>query len=112
MAKQTITRLIDDIDGTHADETVEFGLDGVAFTIDLTTAHAKELRDIMGPYAQAGSKVSRNGRAFTRTTVSNRENREHNAAVRAWAKQQGLEVSERGRIPSQVVEAFEAAHQG
>ncbi|WP_250002106.1 Lsr2 family protein [Actinoplanes sp. M2I2] len=112
MAKQTITVLTDDLDGGDADHTIEFGLDGVNYTIDLSEKNAGKLRKALDPYLTVASKISRtagNGRAATRPAAAPaRANRDQNQAIRAWASKNGYEVSERGRIPSSIVEAFHA----
>jgi Lsr2 len=116
MAKQVVTLLTDDLDGSEADRTVEFGLDGVNYTIDLSEKNAGKLRKALEPYISAGSRVGRGGLdrrggARTRgTAAGGRTNREQNQAIREWAAKNGYEVSERGRIPTSVVEAFEQAH--
>jgi hypothetical protein len=114
MARQVITTLIDDIDGKPADRTVEFALDGIAYTIDLSDANAGKLRKVLDPFISAGTRA---GRATGAGRVSNRRaaaparsDREHNSAIREWASKNGYEVSERGRIPTAVVQAYEAAH--
>jgi hypothetical protein len=112
MAKQVITVLTDDIDGGDADRTIEFGLDGVNYTIDLSEKNAGKLRKALDPYLSAGSRIGRtngNGRIAARASVApSRSNRDQNQAIRQWAGKNGYEVSERGRIPSSVVEAFHA----
>ena len=110
MAKRVITVLTDDIDGGDADRTIEFGLDGVNFTIDLSDKNAGKLRKALDPYLAAASRVGRtptNGRSGSRVApLPVRSNRDQNQAIREWAGKNGYEVSERGRIPSSVVEAF------
>jgi hypothetical protein len=109
MAKQIVTLLTDDIDGTEADRTVEFGLDGVTYTIDLSEKNAGKLRKALDPYLSVASRVGRNtGRIASRTTTAagGRTNRDRNQAIREWASTNGYEVSERGRIPSSIVEAY------
>jgi len=112
MAKQIITLLTDDLDGGDADRTIEFGLDGVNYTIDLSEKNAGKLRKALDPYLTVASKVGRsgtNGRiAFRRPAVSTRSNRDQNQAIREWATKNGYEVSERGRIPASITEAFHA----
>lgn len=114
MARQVITTLIDDIDGKPADRTVEFALDGIAYTIDLSDANVGKLRKALDPYINAGTRIGRVGGtgriAARRGAVPARSDREQNAAIREWAVKNGYEVSERGRIPTAVVEAYEAAH--
>jgi hypothetical protein len=116
MAKQVITVLTDDLDGTDADRTVEFGLDGVTYTIDLSDKNAGKLRKALEPFIAAGHRVGRGpagsrGGPRTRTVaISGRSSRDQNQAIRAWASRNGYEVSERGRIPASVVAAFQEAH--
>jgi hypothetical protein len=112
MARQVITVLTDDLDGGRADRTVEFGIDGVNYTIDLSDEHVGKLRQALDPYIAAGSRVGRGmverqrpGRRGGEGTSSG-SSRDQNRAIREWAVQNGYEVSERGRIPVQVVEAY------
>jgi hypothetical protein len=111
MAKQVITLLTDDLDGGEADRTVEFGLDGVNYTIDLSEKNAGKLRKALDPYLTVATRVGRSGgdsRAARRSAVSagGRSSRDQNQAIREWANKNGYEVSERGRIPSSIVEAY------
>jgi hypothetical protein len=110
MAKQIVTLLTDDIDGSEADRTVEFGLDGVNYTIDLSDKNAGKLRKALDPYLAAASRLSRSagtGRISARGPAApSRTNRDQNQAIREWATKNGYEVSERGRIPASIVEAF------
>jgi hypothetical protein len=112
MAKQVITVLTDDIDGGDADRTIEFGIDGVNYTIDLSEKNAGKLRTALDPYLTAASRIGRTngtGRITGRGAAAPiRSNRDQNQAIREWASKNGYEVSERGRIPSSVVEAFHA----
>lgn len=112
MAQRTQITLIDDVDGTPADETVTFGLDGVTYEIDLTTAHAAELRDAVAKFVGHGRKVGAAGRTRTSASRGSREaGRDYNPAeVRAWATAQGMEVPGRGRIPGEVLDKYRAAH--
>ncbi|HEY1621734.1 MAG TPA: Lsr2 family protein [Streptosporangiaceae bacterium] len=108
MAQRTQTFLIDDLDGSEAEGTVLFGLDGTQYEIDLSTSHAKELRAALAPFADAGRKVAarqragQNARRAPASGVSNTD-------VRAWARSQGLEVKERGRVPAEVIARYQAA---
>ncbi|GIM89783.1 histone-like nucleoid-structuring protein Lsr2 [Paractinoplanes toevensis] len=112
MAKQIITVLTDDIDGGDADRTIDFGLDGINYTIDLSDKNAGKLRKALDPYLTVASRVGRaasNGRIGSRAAVMpSRTSREQNQAIRRWAIKNGHEVSERGRIPASIVEAFHA----
>jgi hypothetical protein len=112
VAKQVITVLTDDLDGGDADRTLEFGLDGVNYTIDLSEKNAGKLRKALDPYLTVASRIGRSGahgRIGSRpAAVPARSNRDQNQAIREWATKNGYEVSERGRIPSSIVEAFHA----
>ena len=106
MAQKVHITLEDDLDGGDATETVAFGLDGRGYEIDLNDKNAKALRDAMAKYIAAARRSSgRGSKAKTRTQVgtSARE-------ISDWARSNGFNVPDRGRIPSEVREAFEAAH--
>jgi hypothetical protein len=112
MAKKVITVLTDDLDGGDADRTVEFGLDGVSYTIDLSEENAGKLRKVLDPFIAAGNRVGRGGLESRRPTrrsgsaAPTRSDRDQNKAIREWASKNGYDVSERGRIPASVVEAY------
>lgn len=106
MAKQVIERLVDDIDGGEADETVPFSVDGVSYEIDLSSDNAKKLRDSLAPFVERARKAGVGRRRRTRAASS----RERSADIRAWARDRGIKVNERGRIPATVVEEYEKAH--
>ena len=114
MAQKVQVQLVDDLDGTStAEETVSFGLDGVEYEIDLSSEHASELRDGLESFVAAarrtGGRVKRGGgRTTTRGGVSG-GSREQNQAIREWARRNGHELAERGRIPAHIVSEFEAA---
>ena len=119
MARKVQVILSDDLDDSlSADETVTFALDGTTYEIDLSEKNAEEMRNVFGKYVSAARKVSsRGGRASgagrSRATGGGgggRMDREQAGAIRDWARKNGHEVSDRGRIPAAVVEAFEAAH--
>ena len=111
MAKKVTVTLVDDFDGeAAADETVEFGLDGVSYQIDLSSKNAKKLRDDLKVWIDGGRRVGgrRRGRAAGlrgRGAVA----RGQGAGMREWARRNGYTVSTRGRIPADVIEAFHAA---
>ncbi|GIF63171.1 Lsr2 family protein [Asanoa ishikariensis] len=118
MAKETIVKLVDDIDGSTADQTVTFALDGVTFEIDLSDENAGKLRKTLQPFVEAGTKVTADGTRHTRTVISAQgaSLREETKAIRAWgqkyATQLGLEqVGDRGAIPQRVRDAYEK-HEG
>ncbi len=109
MAQKVQTLLVDDLDGSEAEGTVLFGLDGAQYEIDLSTAHAEELRSVLGRYAKAGRKVAGVTRRPGRTQGKAAANGYSTNEVRAWAKANGLEIKERGRVPADVVAKFRAA---
>ena len=111
MAQKMFVSLVDDIDGTAADETVEFGLDGVAYEIDLSDVNAADLREELGRYVQKGRRVGgRKRRAGGRgaSGESLAEKRERNHKIRNWARSNGFpELAGHGRIPAEVLAAYE-----
>lgn len=118
MATQTTVTLIDDIDGSEAAETVEFALDGASYEIDLNEKNAKKLRDAVATFVAQGRHVSTGGAVGARRTgvrrgtkaAQVRNSREQLQAIREWARKQGYEVSDRGRIAAWITEAFDEAH--
>ena len=100
--------LIDDVDGSDADETVTFALDGVTYEIDLTTKRAKQLRDGLGKWVEHARKTT--SRPVRGGSRSARTDREQLAKIRDWARANGHEVSDRGRIAASIMEAYQAAH--
>jgi nucleoid-associated protein Lsr2 len=110
MAKQVITLLTDDLDGGEADRTVEFGLDGVNYTIDLSEKNAGKLRKALDPFLNSATRVGRSPVASpirrNGASAGGRASRDENQAIREWANKNGHPVSERGRIPSHIVEAY------
>jgi hypothetical protein len=110
MAQKVVTHLLDDLDGKEAAETVAFGLDGALYEIDLSSKNAAKLRDAVAAYVGAARKAGRvPARGKGRTSGSAAADREQNQAIREWAKKQGLNVSERGRIPAEIVEKYHAS---
>ena len=109
MAQKIQTVFVDDLDGTEAEGTVRFGLDGAEYEIDLNAAHAQALREALAPYVsaarRAGGGTRRAGRASRRASASGLNTTE----VREWAKAQGIEVKDRGRVPAELVVKFTAA---
>jgi hypothetical protein len=110
MAEQIIKRLIDDIDGGEAEETVQFSLDGVPYEIDLSSANAKKVRDSLAPFVEHARKAGGGAAGGRRRRSRAASSRERSADIRAWAKARGINVNERGRIPATVVEEYERAH--
>ena len=119
MAQQVNVKFVDDLDGSDATGTVSFALDGRAYEIDLSEDNAARLRDSLASFVAAGRKSGGTGAAAGRRTQkmtassgprSQPLDREQTAAIRAWARQNGHEVSDRGRISKTVLDAFQAAH--
>lgn len=114
MAQKTIVQLIDDLDGTESEtvETVTFGLDGVTYEIDLNDDNAGKLRDhlakFIGAAQRTGGRVKRGVAMPAGHRAGSGRNREQTQAIREWARQNNWEVSDRGRIPADIIEAFEA----
>ncbi|MDR1852251.1 MAG: Lsr2 family protein [Propionibacteriaceae bacterium] len=108
MAQRTRVELIDDLDGSAADTTITFGYEGKNYEIDLTAAHAAELASVLEPYIKVGRKVGQMAgvrRTYNRVQLSAPQD-----VIRAWAKSKGLKIADRGRIPSEIVKAYEEAH--
>lgn len=108
MASRTIIEITDDLDGSKAEETVHFALEGAEFEIDLSKSHAEELRVVLEPYMKAGRKTG--GKRDGRRRGSAASDKDQIRAMRDWAKTHGLKVSERGRISADVQDAYNAAH--
>ncbi len=106
MAQKVNIVLVDDIDGSDATETVSFGLDGASYEIDLNDKNAAALRDALAGFVGHARKVTNSRGRKSRTTATGPSARE----LRDWARSNGYEVSDRGRVPADVREAFEAAH--
>ena len=110
MAQKVQVLLVDDIDGGEADETVTFALDGKTYEIDLTTANADKLRGLLEPYVKGGRRTggrSSGGRGKARAASGGSQD---TAQIRAWAKENGYEVNDRGRVPASIREAYEKAN--
>jgi hypothetical protein len=109
MAQKVQVLLVDDLDGSEATETVAFGLDGAAYEIDLSSGNANKLRKELEAYVEHARKATGAAAARRRRTRTG-PGRERSAQIRAWAKQRGYKVNERGRIPANIVAEYEAAH--
>jgi hypothetical protein len=115
MAQKVLVQLVDDLDGTSSSDiaTVTFGLDGVSYEIDLNAGNATNLRDHLSEFIasarRTGGRVKRGGGATAAGSTGSGRNREQTQAIREWAKKNGHDVSDRGRIPAAVIQAFEGA---
>ncbi|MFB7029309.1 MULTISPECIES: Lsr2 family protein [unclassified Streptomyces] len=110
MAQKVQVLLVDDLDGIEADETVTFALDGKTYEIDLTTANAEKLRGLLEPYTKSGRRTggrTTGGRGKGRAVAAGSPD---TAKIRAWAKENGYDVNDRGRVPATVKAAYEDAN--
>lgn len=115
MAERIVRQLIDDLDGSEiadgAGERIEFSLRGVEYQIDLSSTNVAKLDKALKPYVDAAAKVRGTGaRRVKSTSRRGASSKEQLSAIREWARKNGHEVSERGRIKAEVIEAFQAAH--
>jgi hypothetical protein len=123
MAQQTTVRFVDDLDGSEASGTVDFGLDGRRYEIDLSEANAARLREALAPFVgvaraaggrRSAGRSSGRGRGARPTGAAAqgtpaRSSQEETAAIRQWAREHGHQVSDRGRIAKSIMEAYRAA---
>jgi hypothetical protein len=108
MKKTTkVVEVVDDFDGSPADQTVRFAFNGASYEIDLNREHFEEFAAAIQPYIKAGRKV---GSTRRRGNAGNPNQRLENAKIRAWAQGEGMVVSDRGRIPAPIVEAYRKAN--
>lgn len=117
MAQKVLVQLIDDLDGTSSEDisTVQFSLDGVTYEIDLNEANGARLRnglaDFVANARRTGGRAKRGGGAtIGGKPAGEGRSKEQTRAIRDWAKSNGHDLADRGRIPASVVEAFESAH--
>jgi hypothetical protein len=108
MAQKVTVELHDDLDGGPADETVRFGVDSAEYEIDLSKKNAAAFRRAFAPFIEHARKAGRGQRRRAGRAAS----RERSGDIRAWAKDHGIAVSARGRIPASVVAQYEAATNG
>lgn len=108
MAQEHYVRLIDDLTGGEAAETVVFALDGARYEIDLSVENAAKLRETLRVYIANGRRAAAPGGGTPRRVT--RADREQTAAIRAWARANGFEISDKGRIPTSVIDAYHASH--
>jgi hypothetical protein len=106
MARKTAIITEDDLDGGPADETVRFGFGGIDYEIDLNSTNARTLRERLAPFVDHARRSRVGTSRLPRRTVSARE---RGRAIRAWARDHGIEVSQRGRLPASVIERYRSA---
>jgi hypothetical protein len=113
MAKKVQVTLIDDIDESVAAETVSFGLDGVGYEIDLSEKNASELRDALAKFVGHARRTGRPNRPVNIVRSQRgpaKVDREQTQAIRVWARNNNFKVSDRGRVPANVLDAYNSAH--
>lgn len=114
MAQRVNVVLVDDIDGSDAAETVTFGLDGVQYEIDLSSENADQLREALAPYVgharRSGGRRRAAGSASRPRSSSASGAGPTAAEIRAWARENGWDVPDRGRVAAEVRDAYNAAH--
>ncbi|HEY2125565.1 MAG TPA: Lsr2 family protein [Streptosporangiaceae bacterium] len=109
MVQKVSIALEDDLDGGPAAETVRFGLGSAEYEIDLSKKNARAFRKGLSQFVEHARKA---GRAQSRRAARTSATRQRSGDIRAWAKNQGIKLSERGRIPASVAEQYEAAAKG
>jgi len=109
MVQKVSVALEDDLDGGPAAETVRFGLGGSEYEIDLSKKNARAFRKGLAQFVEHARKA---GRAQSRRAARSSASRQRSGDIRAWAKAEGIALSERGRIPASVVRQYEAAANG
>jgi hypothetical protein len=112
MAKKTVTivEMTDDLDGGKADRTLTFGWDGAMYEIDLSKRNANAFEKAMRPYVDAGRRVRSTGRRPARRAPASKSGTSPDlAAIREWARANGYQVSDRGRISAAVLDAYNVA---
>jgi hypothetical protein len=111
VAQKVQVLLVDDLDGGEAEETVTFALDGKSYEIDLSDSNADKLRGILEPYVKGGRRTGgRSARGKGRSGGASGGSGQDTAKIRAWAKEEGYEVNDRGRVPANIREAYEKAN--
>jgi Lsr2 len=106
LAQKIQTLFVDDIDGSEAEGTVRFGLDGVDYEIDLSVAHSEELHKALAPYIAHARKTGGTRRAARGRRIAGAIDTHK---VREWAKEQGIEIKDRGRVPADIMEKYRQA---
>ena len=105
MAQKILTTFVDDIDGSQAEGTVRFSLDGAGYEIDLSVAHSDDLHKALAPYIAHARKTSARRDVRGRRDASAIDTHE----IREWARRQGIQVKERGRVPAGIADKYRQA---
>jgi hypothetical protein len=116
MAQKVIREFIDDIDGSKAERTFTFAVDGTHYEIDLSSENIGEFNEAIAGFVESARKVKasdtgRRARKTSPSTSGSGRSREQTQVVREWARQQGHSINDRGRIPASIQQAFNQAHQ-
>jgi hypothetical protein len=109
MARKIQSLLTDDIDGGEAEGTIRFGLDGTEYEMDLSSKHIEELRSALRYYIDHARKVSGSGRKAVNGRPTHRPGTVDTVAVRAWARENGYDIKDGGRVPAELVTEYQAA---
>ena len=109
MAQRIQTTFIDDLDGGEAEGTIRFGLDGTGYEIDLSAAHDDALRKALSTYVAHARKVGSVARRPARSGSQRGSNGIDTTAVRAWARENGYDIKDRGRVPADVITKYKEA---
>jgi hypothetical protein len=107
MARTRVVSIVDDIDGSEGAETVTFSFAGQSYEVDLSAKNRDKFQKAVQPFIDSGRRAGRPGAARSSRTRTSGGN---SSVIRSWAAEQGLTVSERGRIPAAIVAKYEAAH--
>ena len=112
MAQRVVTLLIDDLTGEESEDVtnVRFSVAGAEFEIDLNDKHHGEFMEALAPYMKSGRRVKAQQERRRRLCAVLTAGGEDTARIREWAKEQGYEVNDRGRVPASIREAYEKAH--
>lgn len=114
MSQKVFVQLVDDLDGTVTDDitTVQFGLDGATYEIDLTEDNAEQLRNVMADYVDSARRTGGRVKRGIRPSANGAGTRDDASKIREWAQANGIELATRGRIPSHVAESYRQAQAG
>lgn len=114
MSRKIIEQFVDDLDGAvlDADDAaiVTFGLDKHSYEIDISNAHAQELRDALTPYIEVARRVGDRGTSRPRSVNSRQRSGYKLSEIRQWAQENEMDVPARGRVPNAIIDAYTAAH--
>jgi hypothetical protein len=110
MAKKTILSITDDLDGSADATTVSFGLETKLYEIDLSPLNQRKLEEVLAPFIESARPAKTLGSKSSARTRTRTRARSDLSAIRAWARDSGLAINERGRVPASIIDAYTAAH--